>query len=414
MEFRKGNPQSRKDRRICPKCSRFCGIEERCAACGSQTRPRIQINWYVGGERLRELTSCWRDDDAAKVLQRKEADYWRQQQLGVQRDVGGTLQAARDAFLKLIGGTSANYIKQAKSAIAAVAEGLGWDIEVTSITRDTMTQFRDDGLATLADSTVRSYMLVLRRFFSWLQEEGWIRHDPTRKVRLPKAEGRKDFLREEEVGPVLWVFEKKYPLLAPIATALVLGGWRKGEIVNLRHQDLKLRERWAYVLDFEGDELTDAWTAKTGSSLRAVPLHRLVVKALERIEVIERGDGKRSPWVFPVLDTRKKQRFRDAKGRLQLARGDRRSPGTTFFGKKLRAALREAGVTRNVTIHGLRRTFSVLLQEAGAPDSIIDEALGHGARTVLHRNYLPRRNPIVQKWVDRIVVRVTKPKVLPP
>jgi hypothetical protein len=31
----------------------------------------------------------------------------------------------------------------------------------------------------------------------------------------------------------------------------MLGGWRKGEIVNLRHEDVDLAAGWAYVLDFE-------------------------------------------------------------------------------------------------------------------------------------------------------------------
>lgn len=38
---------------------------------------------------------------------------------------------------------------------------------------------------------------------------------------------------------------------------MVLGSFRKGEVVNLRHRDMDLDARWAYVLDFGGDELTE-------------------------------------------------------------------------------------------------------------------------------------------------------------
>jgi len=85
-------------------------------------------------------------------------------------------------------------------------------------------------------------------------------------------------------------------------------------------------------------------------------------------------------------------------------RGDRRSPSTTYFGKCLRLALTKAGLDRRVTLHGLRRTFSVLLQDAGAPDSIIRQAMGHAERGVTESHYLPRRNELLQRWVDQIAI----------
>jgi integrase len=58
-----------------------------------------------------------------------------------------------------------------------------------------------------------------------------------------------------------------------------------------------------------------------------------------------------------------------------------------------------------VTVHGLRRTFAVLLQDAGAPDSVIRQALGHAQQGVTEQHYLPRRDPVVQGWVDRIELK---------
>jgi integrase len=311
-----------------------------------------------------------------------------------------------DAFSAAQAGISTNYRKQIGTATKALAEQVGWEHPVHLIAPADLLRFREDALAKLAPPTVRSYMLVLRRFFAFLHQEGWIRRNPAHKIRLPAPKGRKDHLRPHEVGPVLDAFWRVCPQIAPIATALVLGGWRKGEIVNLRHEDVDLAEGWAYVMDFEGDEFTEAWNAKTTASVRAVPLHPLVVRALERTARITRPDGWVSPWVFPVLDKRKRERYRDRRGRLNPARGDRRSPGTGFFGTKLREVLKAAKVDRPITIHGLRRTFAVLLQEAGAPDSVIRQALGHGQRGVTELNYLPRRDATVKRWVEAISVSV--------
>jgi integrase len=286
--------------------------------------------------------------------------------------------------------------------VAALAEGLGWDTQIHLISEEDVRDFRDDGAAVLSPATVRSYMAVLRRFFAFLMNEGWIRRNPSARVKLPASSPRREHLTRIEAARFLASAWELLPDLAPIATTLVLGGLRKGEVINLRRELVDLESRWATITEFRGDENTTSWRPKTNSSYRKVPLHPIVVEALRRSPVVELADGKPSPWVFPVLDERKVERVVDARGRTQLARGDRRSPSTTFFGKKLRPVLRSSGIERDVNIHDLRRTFAVLLQETGAPDSIIRQALGHGGQGVTELHYLPRRDAEVQRWVDRI------------
>ena len=405
MEFRRGSHERRDNRRICPRCQSLCGTKAKCPQCGKKTAARIQINWYIGGKRYRELTACSDRETASAVLQRKEADYWRRQKIGVEREVGGTLREAVDDFVTGLAELSTEYRKQINTVLNALGNGLGWDHPVHAITRSEIEQFKADGLTVLAPTTVRSYMLVLRRFFSHLHQEGWIRRNPTTGVKLPKAVGRKDYLRPDEIGPVLNAFWQLAPDMAPIATTFILGGWRRAEIVNLRREHVDLDKGWAYVLDFEGDELTSAWSPKSESSARAVPLHPVVRSALARVEPVVCPDGRQSPWMFPIVDHRKRVRRKDRLGRPQPVRGDRRSPSTTFFGEKLRQVLKAAKIERRVTLHGLRRTFAVLLQEAGAPDSIIRQALGHSQRGVTELNYLPRRDELVKQWVEKISVR---------
>lgn len=134
MEFRKGKPEHRHDRRMCPRCQRSTGTKSRCPQCNVGTEARIRIVWYVDGKRQRELTFCWRADQAATVLQRKEADYWRQQDLGVERDAGGTFSEAMDAFMQTLSGCSKNYGKQIRTALNAFIDGFGWERSVTLVT----------------------------------------------------------------------------------------------------------------------------------------------------------------------------------------------------------------------------------------------------------------------------------------
>ena len=100
MEFKRGNYERRADRRICSRCSQHCGTKQKCPGCGKATKGRIRIVWFENGERQRQLTNCWREEEAAEVLQGIEADYWRQQRLGISRQVGGSVGEAIAALRK--------------------------------------------------------------------------------------------------------------------------------------------------------------------------------------------------------------------------------------------------------------------------------------------------------------------------
>jgi integrase len=414
MEFKPGNPERRGDRRICPKCESHCASRRTCNRCATETKPRIRIVWTIQGKRYRKLTNCWREADAREVLRSIEEDYWRQQRLGVSRDVGGTIGEAIAAFEKSREGQSDDWRSQIRTALNPLCEGLGADTEITLVTKEDIQQYLDDGLTSRSPTTMRSYMLVVRCMFNWLEDEGWIRINPARRIKLPKAKTRfADCLMPDQVRPVLKACFEVQPDFGPVAMAIALGSFRKGEIVNLRRAGVDLATRWAQVTDFEGDEQAGAWTPKTDSSRRVIPLHPQLAWVLERVSAVERPDGSPSPWMFPVSDPRRRSRFRDKAGRLQLAVGDRRAPSTNYYGGCLRKALEKVGIERPVTIHGLRRTFAVLLQQAGAPDSIIRQAMGHAPRGVTERHYLPRRDELVQQWVDRIDIGEIAAEVAP-
>jgi len=407
MEFRKANPERRRDRRICPRCS-WKGRDGTCRQCGAETQPRIRIIWYENGKQNKETTDAWSEREAAEILRQKERDYWRRQRLGLDRDVGGTLmEAVREFKRAKTARTSKDYRKQVDTALNTFAAGLGWDKQVHQVTEDDLIEYREEGLELRASSTVRSYLQVLRRFFAWLCKKGWIRHNPAQDVDLPPQEPRKVHIPPDKVELVLrrcWAMFSGQE--AAIFTTFVLGGPRRGELVHLRHDLTDLEARWSEIRPFDGDEVAEPWRPKTKSSERQMVLHPLVVSAWRRVGVVEGLNEEPSPWVFPVVDGRRKRRCQDQRGRLHLVRGDRRSPTTTFFGRKLSTLLRDVGVSQKVTVHGLRRTFAVLLQEAGAPDSIIRQALGHKGRSVTEVSYLPRREAAVRDWVDRIEVCV--------
>jgi hypothetical protein len=136
----------------------------------------------------------------------------------------------------------------------------------------------------------------------------------------------------------------------------------------------------------------------------AVPQSRdkRIAGRADPLEPVTRWDGAVSPWMFPVVDERMRARTTDRRGRARPGHGDRRSPETNYFSKCVKRALAAAKIEHRVTVHGLRRTFSALMQDAGAPDSVFGQVMGHAPKGVTERHYLPRRDPVLQAWVDRI------------
>jgi len=45
------------------------------------------------------------------------------------------------------------------------------------------------------------------------------------------------------------------------------------------------------------------------------------------------------------------------------------------------------------------------MQDVGAPDWVIGQALGHASSGVTQRHYLPPRSDVVQQWIDKLTVR---------
>jgi integrase len=377
------------------------------------------VVWYIGSQRQRLLTNCWRDEDAHAVLTQIEQDYWRQQRFGVEREVGGPLKDAVAAFQSRHTGLSKAWQRCIRTTLRLLTDALGQNMQVTAISRTLLEVLRDELHKRLRPASVRNIVKIWRSFFRFLEEEGWIRISPARKLAIPPPAARRhDYVPPELVGPMLDAAWRVAPLFAPVAMTFCLGGFRLAELVNLRRADIDLVDRWAEVRDFEGDAQTEPWSPKTEHSRRVVPLHPLLAETLARVPVITRPDGTESPWLFPIAKMMRQERIRNRRGQLQPALGDRRSMQSPHWGKSLQTVLKAAGITRKVTIHGLRRTFAVLLQDAGAPDSIIRQAMGHAPVGVTETHYLPRREPAVREWVERIRVdrwniRSTAP-ALPP
>ena len=193
-------------------------------------------------------------------------------------------------------------------------------------------------------ATVNANVEALRAFFGWLRESGAVQTDPTEGVKkVPQARTPPRWLTRREVGALARAAQKHGTARDGALLALLLhAGLRVSEAVNLKVQDVVIRERSGHVAVRQGK----------GGKSREVPLNATARKLL-----VEYLEGVSGGWLFPGRD------------------GD---PMTSRAAqKRLRQLGRLAGV--DVTPHKLRHIFCKMLVDAGESLDRVALLAGHAS-----------------------------------
>lgn len=191
----------------------------------------------------------------------------------------------------------------------------------------------------------------LRSFIRHLLDEGDLKKDPFLNVPLPKREKRLPrFLTEAEMGSVL----KKgapgveWPRLRDRAVLefLYSSGLRRSELVRLNVEDVDFMSGLVRVFG-------------KGSRERMVPVGDAALKAL-RDYLRKRPRPKGSGPAEPLWINNKGRRLSDSGAALIVRR-----------------CVREAGLFKSVSPHGIRHSFATQLLDGGCDLRSLQEMLGH-------------------------------------
>ena len=195
-------------------------------------------------------------------------------------------------------------------------------------------------------STVNRYLAILKRMFNIAIEWGYAKDNPVKRVKFyPEKDNlRERILTEIEEDRLL---DASSEHLRPILVVALNTGMRRGEILNLK---------WEQI-DLEAKEIRVKST-KSGKS-RVVDVNSLLVDELEKLKKESRG----SQHIF--LNPRTGKPY----GKLQ----------TSFDG-----ACRRAGI-KGLRFHDLRHTFASRLVERGVDLIRVKDLLGHSSVKVTER-----------------------------
>ena len=222
-------------------------------------------------------------------------------------------------------------------------------------------------------------LMMFRGFLRWCSSQpeyrALVNRDagkaPAIMDNLPEMKRRTDALEAAQV-PGWWAGVAQLSNLTASAylRALLLTGARREEMAALK---------WADV-DFRWGKLTIA--DKVGDT-RTIPLTTYLAWLLASLPRGKGADGRPSPFVF-------------ASGSKSGRIADPRSSHER--------ALHGAGINA-LTLHGLRRSFSLLGEAAGAPAGAIAQVMGHRPSATAE-GYRPRSVDALRPFLQRIEVHI--------
>lgn len=198
----------------------------------------------------------------------------------------------------------------------------------------------DEGLT---KTTVNHYLKILKRLFNIAIEWGYARENPVRRIKLysEKDTQKERILGEEEEVRLL---EAASGHLRPILVVALNTGMRRGEILNLRWEQVDLEQRIIQVIN-----------TKSGRN-RVIPVNDALFDVLK-------GLKRNSEYVFPNPETG----------------GPYRTVRRSFENACQRAKI------KGLRFHDLRHTFASRLVERGVDIVRVKELLGHSSVKITER-----------------------------
>lgn len=227
------------------------------------------------------------------------------------------------------------------------------------------------------NTALRQAYMRLRAFWRWAcqrEEYSSAMSDPSMfnhsdlKALIPKVRAKNDVLEIDQL--ISWfeaVTKINNPVIAAYLQILLLTGARRNELGMLKWGDIDFQWKSIRMKD------------KVEEEGRKIPLTPYV-------EYLLSGLARRNDWVFSSLTS--------ASGRLMEPRIAHKE------------ALSVAGLPSNLSLHGLRRSFTTLSEWIEIPSGVTAQIQGHRPSAVQEKHYIRRSLGLLAKWHRNFEARI--------
>lgn len=251
----------------------------------------------------------------------------------------------------------------------------------TETINDVILEMRKDNVSS---STTKIYMSVLHNFFQWLiYTKKLLSYNPVQghiKIKTVKAKRKLEVLSQQEHKEISRILKAHYEdFLAgrkrmllnkfyPIYLLMYETGIRRGELLGLTWRDIDFTKKVVFInkcaVYIEGLQIG---APKTEAGNRHIFLSEGTLGVLRSLKEAE--GASEDDCVF--------HNMRDTK----------RPVAEPSFNTVFKVALREAGITRRLTLHDIRHTNASLMIAKGVDAAVITERLGHSSINVTYGVY---------------------------
>lgn len=233
-------------------------------------------------------------------------------------------------------------------------------------------------------STLKAIHNLIRRFYTYLEKEGYCR-DITRSLVLPQKEesremaskGIKTWSEEDVLKIVAGLGEHRHRLTILLALST---GLRESELLALKYSDIKdgklsvNKQLIKKATIKEGEKTTHEYivgATKTKASVRIIPLGEALLKEIERHRTWHNKEMMKNAYRTEYIFTTKSGKFYD---KVNLI--------TAFNRYHKRIGVEQKGV------HVYRSTFGTTLCKKGIPIQTASKLLGHSSINVTAKYYV--------------------------
>ncbi|WP_017687926.1 tyrosine-type recombinase/integrase [Paenibacillus sp. PAMC 26794] len=293
-----------------------------------------------------------------------------------------------------------NTFKQHKYGVEKyLVPNLGF-IKVSKLTNAQYQTFVNGLITHLSKRTVEIIHTTMQSAMYKALDLEIIKKNPCSKIIIPDPNLNKlntsdpaNFLTKQEVFVFLSAALKDNPKYYYFFKTLIETGLRKGEALSLQRDDIDTAERRISInktIVYNQFDIEKLFAPpKTAASKRSIMITESLAKELNEQILIQKEFEKQ---IGITEETSLK---------LVFNRGDGRPFAKSTLQRALKRICKNAGIDKDITVHGLRHTHAVMMLESGASMKEVQERLGHASIEVTSDIYAHITEVIEVRSIDK-------------
>ncbi|ETT32656.1 DNA integration/recombination/inversion protein [Paenibacillus sp. FSL R5-192] len=293
-----------------------------------------------------------------------------------------------------------NTFKQHKYGVEKyLVPNLGF-IKVSKLTNAQYQTFVNGLITHLSKRTVEIIHTTMQSAMYKALDLEIIKKNPCSKIIIPDPNLNKlntsdpaNFLTKQEVFVFLSAALKDNPKYYYFFKTLIETGLRKGEALSLQRDDIDTVERRISInktIVYNQFDIEKLFAPpKTAASKRSIMITESLAKELNEQILIQKEFEKQ---IGITEETSLK---------LVFNRGDGRPFAKSTLQRALKRICKNAGIDKDITVHGLRHTHAVMMLESGASMKEVQERLGHASIEVTSDIYAHITEVIEVRSIDK-------------